>query len=150
MQLRLRSRRRLYVGLLILAIGLGGVWFAADLRFGRVGAMGPGFLPTVISWLIAAMGIAILGMMFHDDVETIEPVAPRPVLMIFASVGLFALLIDPAGLGIAVFVTAFVASYAGPARFVETLILSLCAAIACCLLFVTVLGLPLDILPEAN
>ena len=148
MQIRIRSYRRLSAGLLIIAIGLSGVVFARDLRFGSMASMGPGFLPTVCGWLIAALGAAVLTMMFHDDAEVIDPPVARPVFMIFLSIGLFALLIRPAGLGVTVFVTAFVSSYAGKARFIETLLLAAAAAVATTLVFVVLLGLPLPIWPE--
>lgn len=132
----------------MVAVGLAGVFFASDLRFGRPGAMGPGFLPTILSWLVAALGVVVLAMSVHEDAEVIDPPVARPVVMIFLSIGLFALLIRPAGLGVTVFVTAFVSSYAGPARFVETLVLAAAAAVATTLLFVVLLGLQLPIWPE--
>ncbi|MEJ8571975.1 tripartite tricarboxylate transporter TctB family protein [Microbaculum marinum] len=150
MQLKIQSYRRLYAGSLIVVIGLAGVFLASDLRFGTMASMGPGFLPTVCGWLIAALGIVVLAMMFRDDVEIVDPPVARPVIMIFLSVGLFALLIEHAGLGLTVFLTAFVASYAGRARFVETLLLAFGTAVATTVLFVVILGLPLRIWPELS
>lgn len=150
MQIRIRSYRRLCAGVLIIAIGLSGIFFASDLRFGRLSSMGPGFLPTVLSWLIVALGAAVLTMMIHEDTEVIDPPVARPVFMIFLSVGLFALLIRPAGLALTVFVTAFVSSYAGKARFFETLVLAAAAAVATTLVFIVLLGLPLPIWPEVR
>lgn len=148
MQIKVQSWRRLYAGLLFVAFGLSGVYFASSLQFGTPAAMGPGFLPTICSWMIVALGILVLTQTFTDEVEFVESIVPRPVLMISLSVALFAVLIERAGLGITVFVTAFVASYAGKARFVETLILSLAAAAFCVIVFVVLLGLTIPIWPE--
>jgi hypothetical protein len=147
-QVKIQNPRRLYAGLLIAVFGLAGVFFARNLQFGTAAAMGPGFLPTICSWMIVVFGVLIMTKAFTEDVELIEPPVPRPVLMISLSIGLFALLVDRAGLGITVFVTAFVASYAGPAKFVETLILSAATAVATVILFVTILGLTIPVWPE--
>lgn len=148
MQIRIRSYRRLYAGLLIVALGLGGVFFASPLRFGSLAQMGPGFMPTVCSWLIVALGLTVLTMMFHEDVEVIDPPVARPVFMIFLAVGIFAVLIEPAGLALTSFVTAFVSSYADRAKFLEAAALSIGAAVAASVVFVVLLGLPLSVWPE--
>ncbi|MGF7159216.1 hypothetical protein FHS85_000835 [Rhodoligotrophos appendicifer] len=148
MRLNIRNRRPLYAGLFVIAIGLAGVYFGSGLKFGRAAAMGPGFLPIVCSWLIVALGGIIVAKSLHEDVEIIEPPVPRPVFMIFLAIGLFALLIDRAGLGITVFSTVFVASYAGRAKLLETLILALVGAAASAIVFVVLLGLPLQVWPE--
>jgi hypothetical protein len=147
-QVRIQNWRRLYAGLLIVAFGLAGVYFARNLYFGTAAAMGPGFLPTICSWLIVALGIVVTTRAFFENVDVIEPPVPRPVFMISLAIGLFALLIERAGLGITVFITAFVASYAGPARFMETVILSLAAAVATVIVFVVLLGLPIPLWPD--
>lgn len=113
-------------------------------------SMGPGFLPVVCGWLIATFGVVLLAMSFREDVEVVDTPVARPVLMIFLSVGLFALLIGPAGLGITVFITAFVSSYAERPKFIETTLLALGTAAATSLIFVVVLGLPLRIWPEIS
>lgn len=148
MQIRIRSYRRLYAGLLIMALGVGGVFFASQLRFGSLAQMGPGFMPTVCGWLISALGLVVLGMMFRDDIEVMEAPVPRPVFMIFLSVGIFAVFIEPAGLALTTFVTAFVSSYADKAKFFETVALSIGAAVAASTIFVVLLGLPLGVWPE--
>jgi hypothetical protein len=68
--------------------------------------------------------------------------------MVSLALGIFALLVERAGLGITVFLTAFVASYAGPARLVETLVLALIAAVATVVVFVLLLGLPIPLWPD--
>ncbi|MDF2811355.1 MAG: Tripartite tricarboxylate transporter TctB family [Microvirga sp.] len=148
MRFKVRNRRRLYAGLLIIAIGLAGVYFATSLKFGTAAAMGPGFLPTICSWLVAVLGVMVITQGLHEEVEVIDPPMPRPVFMIFLAIGLFPLLIERAGLGITVFVTAFVASYAGQARFGETLILAVTAAVVTVIVFVVLLGLPIPVWPE--
>ena len=147
MQIRIRNPLRLYAGLLFVAFGLVGAYFAAGLTFGTAAAMGPGFLPTICSWLIVAFGVLEAAQALHDEVDVLDPPVPRPVFMVFLSVGLFALLINRAGLALTVFVTAFVASYAGPARLRETLVLAAVAAAATTIVFVTLLGLPLPVWP---
>ena len=146
----IRNRRRLYAGLIIVASGLAGVVFARNLQFGSAAAMGPGFLPTICSWLIVVLGVLIATRSLHESAEAIDRIVPRPVLMITLAVGIFAVLVERAGLGITVFLTAFVASYAGPARFVETIVLALIAAVATVVVFVLLLGLTIPIWPDLS
>lgn len=148
MNIKVRNARRLFSGLLILAFGLAGAYFASHLKFGTPAAMGPGFLPTVCSWLIVLFGIIELMKVAHEDIEVIDPVVPRPVFMIFLSIGLFAFLIDRAGLAATVFVTTLIASYAGPTRLWEALVLAMFAAVAVAVVFVVLLGLPIQVWPE--
>lgn len=144
----IQNRRRLYAGLIIVLSGLAGVVFARNLPFGSAAAMGPGFLPTICSWLIVVLGVLIATRSLHGKAEAIDRVVPRPVLMVSLAIGIFALLVERAGLGITVFLTAFVASYAGPARLVETLVLALIAAVATVVVFVLLLGLPIPLWPD--
>lgn len=150
MQIRIRNPLRLYAGFLFVAFGLIGVVFAARMRFGTGAAMGPGFLPTICSWLVVTFGLLETTCALYDEVDVLEPPVPRPVFMIFLSIGLFALLIDRAGLALTVFVTAFVASYAGHARLGETLALAAVASAATTIVFATLLGLPLPVWPEVG
>jgi hypothetical protein len=144
----IQNRRRLYAGLIIVVSGLAGVFFARNLPFGSAAAMGPGFLPTICSWLIVVLGVLIATRSLHEKAEALDRVVPRPVLMVSLAIGIFALLVERAGLGITVFLTAFVASYAGPARLVETLVLALIAAVATVVVFVLLLGLPIPLWPD--
>jgi hypothetical protein len=144
----IQNRRRLYAGLIIVVSGLAGVFFARNLPFGSAAAMGPGFLPTICSWLIVVLGVLIATRSLHEKAEALDRVVPRPVLMVSLAIGTFALLVERAGLGITVFLTAFVASYAGPARLVETLVLALIAAVATVVVFVLLLGLPIPLWPD--
>ena len=148
MVIKCQNWRRLYAGLLLLVFGLAGVYFAAGLKFGAAASMGPGFLPTICSGLIVVLGTIVVVQALSDDVDVVEPPVPRAVFMIFLSIGVFALVIEQAGLGITVFVTAFIASYAGPARLAETLVLSTVAAVVAVIIFVTLLGLPIPVWPE--
>lgn len=150
MQIRVRNPRRIYAGLLFVGFGLAGVLFGSHLKFGTAAAMGPGFLPTICSWLIVLLGIVETTRVLRDDLEVVEPPVPRPVFMIFLSIGLFAVLIERAGLGLTVFATAFVASCAGPTRLREALALSAVAAVATTIVFVVLLGLPIEIWPEID
>ncbi len=43
-------------GLLLVGIGIAGLVFGASLDFGTARRMGPGFFPTILSWLLIGFG----------------------------------------------------------------------------------------------
>src|SRR5690606_9080826 len=56
------SGNDLAAGLLCLAIAAIALFNVTNLRFGTVMRMGPGFTPTVLSWLLAGFGVALIGV----------------------------------------------------------------------------------------
>ncbi len=103
--------RDLIGGAVLLGIGLLAVYVATDYPFGEARRMGPGYFPTVLGWIMAGLGAAIIGKAFvpawRDDGEPSGP-AWRNVFGIAASVAGFVIVGGRFGLipGILVLVTA--------------------------------------------
>jgi hypothetical protein len=57
--LRVKSPQDFGAAILFLLIGLAGIYFGRDLTFGTTSRMGPGFFPTILSCIIAVMGIIV-------------------------------------------------------------------------------------------
>jgi hypothetical protein len=125
-------------------IGLAGLYFGKDLAFGTAGRMGPGYFPTILSWLIIAIGVTLGARAFAIDGPRIEPVQLRPILFVIAAILLFGYLIDAIGLVLTAVLLTMVAAYARrDANLTEALLLGGSLAIFVVLVFVYALSQPL-------
>ena len=62
--MRVKHAQDFWSGILFLAIGLLGVLFSRDYAMGTAARMGPGYFPTLLSGILAALGVIIaLGAM---------------------------------------------------------------------------------------
>lgn len=143
---RVKNPQDFWAGLLFLAIGLTAVWMGRNYAFGTATKMGPGYLPTVLSWIMAGLGAFLSLRALLEEGPGIERSLVRPQLFIVAAIVAFGLLIERLGLAPSVVIVTVVAALASrEMRWIETLILSVGLAIMCVLLFVKVLGQPLTI-----
>jgi hypothetical protein len=98
--LRLRSPQDLGAGLVFVLIGVAGLVFGQDLAFGSAARMGPGYFPTLLSYLIIAIGIVLAIKSLATDGPPIEPLQFRPLLAILVAILGFGALIDRIGLAL--------------------------------------------------
>jgi hypothetical protein len=149
--IRLRSPQDLAAGLFLVAVAVLAYALAADLPMGRAVRMGPGYLPTVLSWLLGGLGLIIAARGFTVDGPRLERWYWRPLIALTLSLLVFAGLLERAGLVIAILAAVTVSSFAAPRpRLVTVALLALVLALACAGLFKYVLGLPLVLLPWAG
>jgi putative tricarboxylic transport membrane protein len=135
-------------GLMFAAIGLFGLWVSRDYQMGTVLRMGPGYVPRLLCLTLIGLGLlnAIKG--FVTESEPLLGWHLRPLVTIVASVLAFALLLKPAGLAASAVLCVVIASFAGNQfRLVEAILLSVGLAAGVSLVFVTGLGLPINIWP---
>ena len=143
---RVKNPQDFWAGLLFLAVGLLAVYLGRNYNFGTATKMGPGYLPTVLSWIMAGIGAFLALRALLEQGSGIEPSLWRPQAFIIAAIVLFALFIERLGLAPTVVVVTVVAALASrEMRWIETLILSVGLAILCVVLFVKILGQPLTI-----
>jgi hypothetical protein len=135
-------------GSFLVALGAIGFWLAGDLNVGTAGAMGPGYVPRALTILIMLFGVvfaaraAVAGGVPFPEIEV------RPLLLISASVALFALLLPRVGLAITSFAVVVCAGYAAQdVRMRENLVLGVVLAAFAIALFIKLLGLPIAIWP---
>jgi hypothetical protein len=110
--LRVRSPQDLGAGAVFVVIGTAGIVFGQDLTFGSAARMGPGFFPTLLSYLIIGIGIVLAVKGLAVDGPPIERLYFRPLFAILAAILAFGLLIDRVGLAISAAVLTIVAAYA--------------------------------------
>ena len=143
---RVKNPQDFWAGLLFLVIGLLAVYFGRNYAFGAATKMGPGYLPTVLSWMMAGLGAFLSIRALLESGPEIEGSLWRPQIFIVAAIVIFGLLIERLGLAPSVVVVTVVAALASrEMRWIETLILATGLAVLCVLLFVKVLGQPLTI-----
>jgi hypothetical protein len=148
MQLRVEGPKDVLAGLIYIAFG--GLMFGGALgyRLGTAGDMGPGYFPRVLAVILIILGLASLARGFLVRGEKLAGVAWRPLALILASSVLFGVLLERAGLAVALAVLVLVSASASKKyRFDWTAVLGLVALIAFCIvIFVKGLGVPMPIL----
>lgn len=143
---RVKNQQDFWAGLLFLAIGLAAVWFGRNYTFGTATKMGPGYLPTVLSWMMAGLGAFLSLRALIEAGPDIEGSRYRPQIFIIAAIVVFGFVIERFGLAPSVIIVTVIAALASTEmRWIETLILSVGLAVMCVVLFVTLLGQPLTI-----
>ena len=142
--LRIKSPQDLGAGVILLGVGIGGLIFGRELTFGTAGRMGPGFFPTILSWLILGFGGLIAARAFAIDGEKIDRMQLRPLALVLISILAFALLIERVGLALAVAAVVLLAGLArSNLRPLELAMLALGLAVSSVVVFVYGLGQPL-------
>ena len=135
-------------GLLVVAIGGLFLLFGRELEVGSSLRMGPGYFPTILSWLMVALGAVMAGLAWrapHQD-GAFGAVPWRALVLIAGATVFFGVALR--GLGLlpvllaVVFATAWASRYASLKASVA---LALGIALFCSGLFIKGLGLPLPL-----
>jgi putative tricarboxylic transport membrane protein len=136
-------------GLFFLGLAALGLWLLRDVRLGTSMRMGPGYLPTALCWILAFVGLAMVGRSFVTAGPPLERWYPRPLLFVVGSLLLFSFSIDKLGLAATIVAMVVVAAFATPeSRWKEVVIAAVALAAFSAGLFVKALGLPLAIWPQ--
>ncbi len=135
-------------GLLFVAIGGTATIIAFSYRMGTSTEMGPGYFPVMLGLAVAGIGLvlAVRSWLFPDGSPPVERLHMRPLLLIFAGLLSFGLLVRSLGLApaiVALLIFGRLAGREGSAlEFVMMLIVLTALPIA---IFIYGLKLPLDI-----
>jgi hypothetical protein len=144
--IQVKSPQDLGAGLLFIAIGAGGLFFAQDLAYGSTRNMGPGYFPTLLSVLIVAIGVIIAARGVTVEGPPIEKIRLRPILFLLAAMLVFGFVIKFAGLIVTAAALAILASYAQPrVRLIETVVFAIALAAFVTVVFVFALGQPMPV-----
>ncbi|WP_020654691.1 tripartite tricarboxylate transporter TctB family protein [Massilia niastensis] len=147
MRSTLRSPKDFWSGIMFLAFSLAIVLIAREYPMGTAGQMGPGFFPTMLGWVLAAIAVVTLLGSLTTDGEPLERFAYKDMALILGAVLLFGFLVRGAGLVVAIPLLILISAF-GSAKFRwrPTVALAIGATVFCVLLFVKALGLPLPVL----
>ena len=133
----------------LVALGALAFALASDLTVGTAAAMGPGYVPRGLAGIIMIYGVGLGLRAAFTGRQAFPVIAWRPLLLISAAVALFAVLLPVVGLALtslAVVICSGLAAY--DVRLRENALLAVALSIFAVLLFVTVLGLPIQVWPE--
>ncbi|MGA7488636.1 MAG: tripartite tricarboxylate transporter TctB family protein [Xanthobacteraceae bacterium] len=137
------SKKDVWAGLMLIAIGTGAILIARDYPFGTSLRMGPGYFPVVLGALLIVFGLGILAGGLRRGETIVGTWSPRALVLLPLSLLLFGLLMQYAG-----FVPALLALIIGSAaagsefKFMEVLLFALALTALAVAVFVWALGLP--------
>lgn len=134
---------------LFLFVLAGVVLFAGrTLDVGTAADMGPGWVPRALALIILGSGAIQIARGFITAARPLPSIAWRPLLAILAAGGVFAIALPALGLfAAAVLAMVTAAPAAPPVRPLECALFALAVATFCAVLFVKLLGLPLQLWP---
>lgn len=143
-----RNPTDLAAGLMFIACAGLAYWLVQDLRIGTAMRMGPGYMPRLVVYCLAALGAAIVVGALVRDGPRLERWDVRGLVLVSAAIAVFAVSIRFLGLVPSIALVAVVAALASAeSRTAETALLAGGLAGFCVLIFVYVLGLPLAVWP---
>lgn len=144
----LRNTQDLVCGIFFMAVGALGMWVGRDYPMGSPVRLGTGVFPRILCWGMLITGFAILLKGLFTAGEGMGKVAWRPVILISAAATAFALLIDPAGLVVAMLAMIVLSGFAGhefyPKEFVVFSAILVLMGVA---MFIWGLGMPIKTFP---
>ena len=131
-------------GLLFVAFGAAALYFGQAYNFGSATRMGPGYLPTVLGWMLVGLGAFITLRAFVVGGVPIPRIYVRPQFFIIAALIAFALMIERLGLMAAAAAVVVLGSLASrEVKVIEMLIVAVLASAAAVGLFIYLLGQPM-------
>jgi putative tricarboxylic transport membrane protein len=144
--IRVKNPQDFWAGLLFLIVACLALWFGRNYTFGTATKMGPGYMPTVLSWALVLIGAFLSLRAFALDGPPIERSLVRPQAFILLAIIAFGLLIERVGLAPAIIVVTIIAALASrEMRWRETIAVAIGLALLCVGLFIYLLGQPLTI-----
>jgi hypothetical protein len=144
----IRGPKDFWTGVIYVLFGGMAFWIARDYGFGTASRMGPGYFPTILSALLVLIGAISLVRSFIVPAEPLGDFALKAGFLIIVATVLFGLLVNRAGLVIALLALVLVSAAASEKfRFEWKAVAGLIVLIAfCALVFVMGLGVPMPLL----
>jgi hypothetical protein len=143
-----RNPRDLWAGSIYLALGIAVIWIGRSYPQGTSARMGPGYFPTGLGAMLALLGAISVARSFIRPGEAVSAIAWKPLALVLGATVLFGVLLERAGLVIALPALIVVSALASRhSRIDATSIIALVGIVAFCILvFVKGLGVPMPLL----
>lgn len=136
-----------WAGIIYIVFGVTALVAARDYGMGSATRMGPGYFPTMLSWLLTGIGVISALRGLRGRGEPVSRLSLRGILFIAVPIVLFAFLLQGAGLLIALPLLIISSAYASAHfNWVRTLLLAAGLTLFCSLVFIKGLGIPMPLL----
>ena len=114
MRISVKNQKDWLSGLIFLFFGVLFAWGATFYRMGVKSRMGPGYFPLMLGCLLAFLGIVLVVRSVSVAAENgkVERLHLKPTTLVLGAIAAFALLLNPAGLIVALFALIIVSSLA--------------------------------------
>jgi hypothetical protein len=133
-------------GVIFVVAGVSAVGFGRNHPMGTAMRMGPAYFPTVLGGLLAVIGLIAIGRALLVPGLPVGRLAYGKLALVTAANVLFALLLRPLGLVVALLLLVVVSAYASTRfRWPVALVLAAGLAAGSSIIFVWLLGLPIPI-----
>lgn len=118
--IRIRSPQDFAAGLLFMGLAAFALWIARDYPIGTAVRMSSGYFPRLLCFLLLAIGVFVTLRALKCDGPAITHVRFRPLVLVTASIVVFAYAIQTVGVVIATVLLVLIGGYASPrVRLVE-------------------------------
>ena len=150
MRIRVKNQKDWFAGLIFVAFGVVFAWGATAYRMGVKSKMGPGYFPFVLGCLLAFLGLVLVvrSLAVAAEAAAVERIQFKPMTLVLGAIAAFALLLNAAGLAVALLALVVISSLAGEdfdAK--ESAAVAAVLIVASWLLFVRGLGLQFPMWP---
>lgn len=146
---RIRNPNDIFVGVLLIATALFGLFLTRNLSIGTASSMGPGYLPRLLCYVQIGLGAAITAQAFFTKGDPFEAWFPRQMFWILASVAFFGLTVERFGVAVAIAGVVVLSTFGHRTTklFKEAIPLAIVMTAFSVLVFVIGLKLPMPVLP---
>jgi hypothetical protein len=137
-----------YSGLLLVAVATVALLYIRTLAIGTVLQMGPGYFPLGLALILLGMGLCLVTKGLLTSEKPVGSFNLRPLFFILLSFAAFGLLVERAGLMIAILAQVAIAHFASvETKWRQSLVTGVLLAAASAVIFVRLLKIPVDLLP---
>jgi Tripartite tricarboxylate transporter TctB family len=136
-------------GVAFILLAILGIWLSRPLQIGTAVRMGPGYLPTLLSYVLLGLGCATVALATLKPGSPTGAWCPRPLISVVAALVVFSIGIDRLGLFLTTALVVMVASLATPdSRWLGALCIAFGLAVFATVLFINLLGLTIPAWPQ--
>lgn len=146
--MKIRAPRDFLSGAFFLVIGSAFAIIAGRYPIGSAVDMGPGYIPNLLGWFLAFLGVILLGRSLFLGGPELSSINWRGLIVITLSIVVFGLSYSWLGLVAAIAVAVVLACLASPeSALIESIVTAVLLSLLTTFLFVHVLKLPLHVWP---
>jgi len=150
------TRKDVLAGAMFMGVALLGLWVSREYPIGTALRMGTGYVPRLLCWVLLALGACVLVQGLREaprdapsEQGAVARFGWRPLVLVTASLALFALTLEWLGLVVAILLLTIAGAYATRGRgIIEALLAAFVLITLCWGIFVYGLQLTIPVWPE--